>query len=198
MKRIGITGGIGSGKSTFSRMLAERGAVYFDADREANIIMEANTGVREQLVRLLGPDTYNADGSLNKKHVAQVVFSDETKLARIGAIVHPLVEQAFEKRAAIAEKEGAVAIIREAALLPREATRSALDLLIVVAADPEIRIERVMKRSRLHREDVTARMKAQASDEAFLKAADRVIWNNGSQLELIREADDFWKEEVAQ
>jgi dephospho-CoA kinase len=197
MKRIGVTGGIGSGKSTFSRMLAEHGAVYFDADQVANAIMESNPAVREKLTNLLGPNTYREDGTLNKWHVSQIVFSDRSKLDQIGKVVHPLVEEAFRERAIVAEAEGAPAVIREAALIPGERARADLDLLVAVLADKEVRIDRVMRRSKLSRKDVLDRMQAQATDDAFMEAADLVIHNNGSEGELRQTTDDFWREVVS-
>ncbi|MDA1029582.1 MAG: dephospho-CoA kinase [Bacteroidetes bacterium] len=193
MLRIGVTGGIGSGKSTFSTMLESFGAELFNADVEATRIMESNHQVRLDLEELLGPASFLADGTLNRSYISQAAFSDPKVLAKVGKIVHPHVQQAFIKRAEEANREGIPVIVREAAVLPDEATRKGLDVVVSVMADSEIRIQRVKRRSNMTASQVIARIEAQPPDLEYEKAADIVIWNNGTVEELAKEAEHFWQ-----
>lgn len=193
MLRIGVTGGIGSGKSTFGTMLENYGAELFNADVEATRIMESNNQVRLDLVELLGPASYLADGALNRSFISEKAFSDRKVLDQIGQIVHPHVQLAFSRRVEEASREGVPAIVREAAVPPDEATRKNLDIVVSVLADSEIRIQRVMNRSQMTASQVMARINVQPSNLEYQKMADVVIWNNGTMGDLARETSHFWQ-----
>jgi len=193
MIRIGVTGGIGSGKSTFCTQLYRFGAELFNADSEAAHIMESNPEVQAQLKSLLGDESYDSDGKINRAFISQIAFSDRKVLDAIGKIVHPLVQEAFAARAAIAERSGCPAIVREAAVNPDAMARQQLDIVVSVLADNELRMKRVIERSQLTRPEVQARMAAQPSNEEYALGSDQVIWNNGSLAELADLAERFWQ-----
>lgn len=193
MLRIGVTGGIGSGKSTFSTLLQNYGAELFNADVEATRIMESNNQVRLDLVELLGPASYLADGTLNRTYISEKAFSDRRVLDQIGQIVHPHVQVAFTRRAEEASREGIPAIVREAAVPPDDSTRKNLDIVVSVMADNEIRIQRVMNRSQMTASQVMARIEVQPSNLEYEKIADVIVWNNGTMDELAKETARFWR-----
>ena len=196
MKTIGITGGIGSGKSTFCSMLEECGAQLFNADLVASRIMETDAVVRGLLVQLLGEEAYLDNGKLNRPFISSRAFSEPMVLTRIGTIVHPAVHVAFEEAQEKARREKCIALIREAAIPPDENTRTHLDMVVSVMADKELRVQRVMERSALSREEVEARISAQATDAEFIASADQVVWNNGSVQALGEQAQSLWNEWV--
>ena len=196
MKTIGITGGIGSGKSTFCSMLEECGALLFNADKVASRIMESDSEIRGQLVLLLGEEAYSKDGKLNRPFISGRAFSEPVLLKRIESIVHPAVHATFNEAQEKARSSKCAALIREAAIPPDKRTRSQLDVVVSVMADKELRMQRVMGRSALSREEVEARMSAQATDAEFIASADHVVWNNGSLQALREQAHTFWNEWV--
>ena len=192
MLRIGITGGIGSGKSTFCAHLEEQGAVVFDADSEANAVMVGDASTRKAIIDLMGPFAYQVDGLLDREFVSRRIFSDPIARRRIGEIVHPRVQERFLQAAKEATRAGAEAIVREAALLPPAHMRDSLDVLLVVEAPREDRVHRVVERNHLPREAVMDRIDAQPADEVYRSAADEVIVNDGSLDDLRNEALRFW------
>ena len=196
MITMGVTGGIGSGKSTFCALLVSQGAELFDADRVANQIMVSNASVKVRLTHLLGAEAYFENGQLNKPFISRVLFSNEVVLAKVGQIVHPEVQAAFLNEQTKARKAGIKLLVREAAIPPDVTTRSFLDAVIGVHADRDIRIHRVMERSNLTKNEVEARISAQVSDEAFRTASDYVVINNGSVEELEEQARKVWDEWV--
>ena len=141
MLRIGLTGGIGSGKSVIRDMLARKGARIFDADSVAKELMISDTGVMDGVRTLLGDDAWRDDGSLNRAWIAEKVFSDDALRESLNAIVHPAVYRVFVEAARKAEQEGAPAIVQEAALLPSAAQRGRLDRIVAVLAPDEDRID---------------------------------------------------------
>ena len=197
MKRIGITGGIGSGKSTFSRFLEEQGAVLFDADRVATDVMENNPDVIQSLKKVLGEAAYLTDGSLNRPFISQAIFTDESKRESVGKIVHPVVQQRFVEIAEAAQKEGALMLIREAAIPGSGNKQATLDYSIVVVAPDSIRLERVMQRSGLTEDEVKVRMKAQPTFIEYVEHANEVVFNEGSMEDLKKKAVAFWDRMIA-
>jgi len=177
-------------------MLEECGAQHFNADLVASRIMESDSEVRGLLVQLLGEKAYLDDGKLNRGFISSRAFSDPKVLEQIGTIVHPAVHVAFEESQENARRNKCIALIREAAIPPDENTRSQLDLVVSVMADKELRVQRVMGRSALSREEVEARMSAQATDAEFIASADQVVWNNGSVQALGEQAHTLWNEWV--
>lgn len=192
MLRIGLTGGIGSGKSEVRRLLADRGAQIFDADQVAKQLMVSDPDVMADLKEVLGDRAWHADGSLNRSWIAGRLFSDDAIREAVNGIVHPAVYRAFTEAASRAEEEGAKAMVREAALLPPPEQREALDRIVAVTAPQALRIQRVMQRDGSTYAEVESRMAAQPRDTDYAAVADHVISNGGSLEELAAQVDALW------
>jgi dephospho-CoA kinase len=192
--RIGLTGGIGSGKSTVSELLAARGAVIVDADRIAREVVEPGTPGLAAVVDAFGEQVLAADGSLDRPALAAVVFSDPAARARLDAIVHPLVRRRSAELVAAAPA-GAV-VVNDVPLLVETGQAASFDVVLVVEADPEIRVARLVQRG-LTEDDARARIASQASDEQRRAVADVVLDNSGTPEELAEQVDRFWAERVA-
>lgn len=196
MKRIGITGGIGSGKSTFGRFLEEKGAVLFDADRAATQVMEQHPEVVQALKEVLGAEAYLDNGTLNRPFISDVIFSDESKREAVGKIVHPVVQQRFMEESLAAEKMGAPMFVREAAITGATTKQAAMDYSVVIVAPETNRIERVKTRSGLSAEEVKARMEAQPTFADYVEQTNEVIFNEGTMEELRAKANAFFNRMV--
>jgi dephospho-CoA kinase len=192
--RIGLTGGIGSGKSTVSRLLAGHGAVIVDADAIAREVVEPGTPGLAAVVDAFGPEVLAPDGSLERPALAAVVFGDPEARRRLDAIVHPLV-RARATEVAAAAPPGAV-VVHDVPLLVETGQAAASDLVLVVEADPDTRVARLVQRG-LTAEDARARMAAQATDEQRRAVADVVLDNSGTPDELEAQVDRLWAERVA-
>jgi dephospho-CoA kinase len=191
--RIGLTGGIGSGKSTVSALLASRGAVIVDADRIAREVVEPGTPGLARIVETFGERVLAADGSLDRAALAAVVFADAEARSRLDGIVHPLVRaRAAELIAAV--PPGTV-VVNDVPLLVETGQASSYDLVLVVEADPATRVSRLVQRG-LTAEDAQARIAVQASDEQRRAVADVVVDNSGTPEELAEQVDRFWAERV--
>ena len=193
MLRIGLTGGIGSGKSTVSRLLAERGAVIVDADAIAREVVAPGTPGLAAVVDAFGGGVVAPDGSLDRPALAAVVFADSAARARLDAIVHPLVRARATELAAGAPPDAVV--VHDVPLLVETGQAGGYDLVLVVEADPETRVARLVQRG-LTAEDARSRMTAQASDEQRRVVADVVLDNSGTPEELEAQVDRFWTERV--
>jgi dephospho-CoA kinase len=185
MRRIGITGGIGSGKSMVARVFAALGTPVYDSDSRAKWLMANDLVLRGQLQAAFGAETYDATGQLNRPYLAQVAFNDATQLARLNALVHPRVGEDFATWAAAQAAAGYPYILKEAALLYESGAYKGLDSIITVFAPAEVRLARVRSRD-AHRSaaEVQAIMDKQLSEEEKLQRADYVIYNDNSQLVL--------------
>ncbi|RZK62415.1 MAG: dephospho-CoA kinase [Hymenobacter sp.] len=185
MLRIGITGGIGSGKSVVARLFATLGVPVYDSDSRAKYLMANDPVLREQLLRAFGPETYTAAGELNRVHLAQRVFKDAAQVAQLNGLVHPRVGADFASWGAAQAAAGQPYLLKEAALLYESGAYRQLDGIITVFAPPEVRRARVLRRD-AHRTsaDVQAIMSQQLSDEEKLQRADYVVYNDDSQLVL--------------
>lgn len=185
MRRIGITGGIGSGKSIVSRVFAALGAPVYDSDSRAKWVMANDFVLREQLQAAFGAEAYDAAGQLNRPYLAQVAFNDAAQLARLNALVHPRVGKDFATWMAAQAAVGHAYILKEAALLYESGAYRGLDAIITVFAPPEVRTARVQSRD-AHRSaaEVQAIMGKQMSEEEKLQRADYVVYNDNSQLVL--------------
>lgn len=161
MYKVGITGGIGSGKSTVCRMLAERGVAHYEADRKAKELMASSEAVRKALIENFGAETFTARG-LNRAYLAERVFNDAEQLRLLNSIVHPAVIADFE---AWAEAQEGQYVIFESAILFEAGLEERVDAVVAVMAPEAVRVERVMKRDGASKEQVVARIKNQMSDD---------------------------------
>ncbi|MGY1738914.1 dephospho-CoA kinase [Geodermatophilus sp. SYSU D00684] len=194
MLRIGLTGGIGSGKSTVAALLAARGALVVDADRIAREVVEPGTPGLAAVVDAFGPEVLTPEGALDRPALAAVVFADPQARARLDGIVHPLVRaRALEVVQAAAED---AVVVQDVPLLVETGQAGAYDLVLVVEADLDTRVARLVLRG-LTADDARARIAAQATDEQRRAVADVVLDNSGAPEALAAQVERFWEERVA-
>ncbi|MGY1650416.1 dephospho-CoA kinase [Geodermatophilus sp. SYSU D01119] len=193
MLRIGLTGGIGSGKSTVAALLAARGAVVVDADRIAREVVEPGTPGLAAVVGAFGPGVRTADGALDRAALASIVFADPEARARLDGIVHPLVRARAQEVVARAPEDAVV--VQDVPLLVETGQAGQYDLVLVVEADLETRVARLLLRG-LTEEDARARIAAQATDEQRRAVADVVLDNSGTPDALAAQVERFWAERV--
>lgn len=191
--RIGLTGGIGSGKSTVSQLLVRHGAVLIDADVLAREVVDRGTPGLAAVVEAFGERVLAADGSLDRPALAAVVFADPEARRRLDGIVHPLVRQRAAELVAAAPADGVV--VQDVPLLVETGQAGAFDLVLVVEADLDMRVARLVQRG-LTEADARARIAAQATDEQRRAAADVVLDNSGTPERLAEQVDRFWAERV--
>lgn len=175
---IGLTGGIGSGKSVVAKVFATLGIPVFNADDEAKRIMQSSTEIKTKLIEQFGTDIYNAHG-LDKEKLASIVFNNSFQLQLLNAIVHPVTIQAAKDWAA---KQTSPYVIKEAALIFESGAADGLFKVIGVTAPLSIRIHRVMQRDGITKDQVDARMRNQISDTIKMRLCDYVIENNNQQM----------------
>lgn len=173
MIKVGICGGIGSGKSTICQMFAERGVAVYDSDSRAKALMNESETLRNALISEFGEECY-AGGVLNRQYLASRVFGYEEQLSRLNAIVHPAVKSDFLRWAE--EQEGEYCIL-ESAILFESGFNELVDSTVAVLAPMPLRIERAMKRDNASREQIEARIKRQMSDDELVNRADFAIVN---------------------
>lgn len=173
MYKVGITGGIGSGKSTVCDMLRQRGVPVYDSDFRAKQLMSDSEELRRQLVAAFGAECYNAEG-LNRRYLAQQVFGNEEALQRLNAIVHPAVRNDFRQWAG--EQRSAYVVLESAILFEAEFDNE-VDTTLAVLAPQELRVERTMQRDGVSREEVLRRMEHQAGDDFLHARAKRTLVN---------------------
>lgn len=173
--KIGITGGIGVGKSVVTRIFKVLGIPTYDADKEAKDIMVKSDAVRQALIKTFGEETYFPDLTLNRAWLAKKVFSDAKELAKLNAIVHPAVIKDAEDWA---EAQTSLYSVKEAALLFESGSYKSLDYTILVTSPEALRIERVMKRDQVTEEEVRGRMAKQMPESEKEKLADFIVYND--------------------
>jgi dephospho-CoA kinase len=187
---VGLTGGIGSGKSTVSALLAERGAVIIDADAITRELQEPGQPVLAAIVDRFGTGVVDADGRLDRAALAAIVFADPAALGDLNGIVHPAVGAEIARRVAEEQDTGHVVVL-DIPLLA-ENPRDGLTATIVVDTPVEVAVERLVQRRGMTAEDALARISRQASREERMARADRVIDNSGSVTDLERQVDELW------
>ncbi|MFG1695614.1 dephospho-CoA kinase [Nonomuraea sp. NPDC049309] len=192
MLKIGLTGGIGSGKSEVSKRLAARGAMVIDADVIAREVVEPGTPGLARVVETFGEDVLRPDGSLNREKLGSIVFNDSEKLAALNAIVHPLVGERVAELLRTAPDDAIV--VYDVPLLVENDLASMYDVVIVVDAPDELRIRRLAEHRGMAETDAKARIAAQASRDERLAAADIVIPNDGSLDDLDARVSEVWDE----
>jgi len=186
---VGLTGGVGSGKSTVSARLAELGAVVIDADAIAREVVEPGTPGLAAVVERFGKDVLDADGRLDRPKVAAIVFNDDAARADLNAIIHPLVGQRTGELMAAAAPGDIV--IYDVPLLVESDMAAGFEVVIVVETDPELRVKRLEQRG-MPEADARARIAIQATDAQRRAVADELIENNGTRDELIAAVDAVW------
>jgi dephospho-CoA kinase len=187
---VGVTGGIGSGKTTVCKIFEEFGAKVIYADEVAKRIMEEDEKLKRKIKKLFGDEAY-IGGKLNRKFISDVIFSDEKKRKVLESIVHPeVIKKIITEFKKISKNENQSFVIVEAALIFESGFDKELDYVVVVDADEELKIKRIMERDNCTREEVLKRMKAQMSQSKKRSLADIVIQNDGD-IEALRERVKF-------
>ncbi|MEU6251674.1 dephospho-CoA kinase [Streptomyces sp. NPDC047043] len=194
MLKVGLTGGIGAGKSEVSRLLVECGAVLIDADRIAREVVEPGTPGLAAVVDAFGGDVLAPDGTLDRPKLGSIVFADPEKLALLNSIVHPLVGARSRELESAASEDSV--IIHDVPLLAENSLAPLYDLVIVVDASPETQLDRLVRLRGMTEEDARARMAAQATRVKRREIADVLIDNDVPLEELQRRVKDVWADLV--
>ncbi len=192
MYLVGLTGGIASGKSIVARHFVDEGAVLIDADVIAREVVENGTPGLIAIVKRFGEGVLLADGSLDRDALGEIVFADEAARRDLEALTHPLIGAEIMRRLAKSADSGQIVVL-DAALLV-EGGRTGLDCLVVVAAKPEVQLQRLVGDRGMTREDADARVAAQAPLEEKLAKADFVVGNEGSLADLASNCESVWKQ----
>lgn len=195
MLKVGLTGGIGAGKSEVSRLLDAYGAVIVDADKIAREVVEPGTPGLAAVVAEFGEEILAPDGTLDRPRLGSVVFADSGRLAALNAIVHPLVgERSAELERQAEEADGGAVVVHDVPLLAENKLAPLYDLVVVVDASPGTQLDRLTRLRGMTRDEAVARMAAQASREERLAVADIVIGNDGPLEDLRARVREVWEE----
>ena len=193
MLKIGITGNIGSGKTTVSKIFEILGVPVFYADDAAKKVMTHDPVLVGQLIDAFGAGSFFSDGALNRKHIADIVFKDETQLQLLNSLVHPAVFRAFDQW--VADRKNVPYVLKEAALLFESDSYKMCDQTILVTAPLELRIKRVMQRDGLQRADILNRENKQFTEEKKKTLANFIIKNDDTELVIpqVLELNDVFR-----
>ncbi|PDP88722.1 dephospho-CoA kinase [Glycomyces fuscus] len=194
MLKVGLTGGIGSGKSAVAAELAAYGATVVDADALAREVVEPGTPGLEAVVAEFGERVLTPDGRLDRPRLGEIVFADEDSLARLNAIVHPLVGERSTQLMEEAVASGVEVVVYDVPLLVENGLGPLYDVVVVVDAPDAVRVERVAANRGMPREQVEARIRAQADRDTRLAAADLVVDNSGTREELTERVAELWRD----
>jgi len=195
---VGLTGGIGSGKTTIAKRLMFEGIPVYDSDSRAKLLMQNSTEIKEALIKEFGEEVYTQEG-LNREYLAKIVFEDKEKLKTLNSIVHPIVAKDFHDWISNQDSE---IVVKEAAILFESGAHEKCDVNVTIHTDIEERIERVQKRDGTSREQVLSRINNQWTDEQRNEKADIVIKNNdvdSTELNvksLVKQLKDIIKKEA--
>ncbi|MFF5341196.1 dephospho-CoA kinase [Streptomyces althioticus] len=195
MLTVGLTGGIGAGKSEVSRLLVERGAVLIDADRIAREVVEPGTPGLAAVVKAFGEEILAEDGGLDRPRLGALVFSDPEKLATLNSIVHPLVGARSRELEEAAPQDAVV--VHDVPLLTENGLAPLYDVVVVVDASPGTQLDRLVRLRGMSEEDARARMAAQATREQRRAVADIVIDNDVPLDALERRVEEVWADLVS-
>lgn len=191
MLRIGLTGGIASGKSVVTARLAELGAVVVDADALAREVVEPGTPGLAAIREAFGEGVIRADGSLDRPALGALVFADDGRRRTLNAIVHPLVRSAAAAIVAAAPQDAVV--VQDIPLLVETGQQGDFDLVVVVDAPDDVRVARMLEHRGMTEEDARARIAAQASRDERNAAADVILENTGTRDQLLEQVDALWE-----
>jgi dephospho-CoA kinase len=190
--RVGLTGGVASGKSTVSAILAELGAVVIDADKLAREVVERGTPGLDQVVAAFGPEILTAEGDMDRARVGALVFNDEAKRRTLEGIVHPLVFERYAELEASAPEDGIV--VHDIPLLAESGRAEGFDAVIVVEAPAAVQVERMLRDRGWTREDAESRIAAQATPEQRRAIATYLIDNTGTPEDLRHRVTEVFEE----
>lgn len=193
MIKVGITGGIGSGKTTVCEIFQDHGAYVLNADDLAKRIMRDDPAVKKEITQAFGPNAYLEDGGLNRKYLADQAFGNG-RVEELNSIVHPRIPRAAEKIMTKAAKKGYNVFVYEAALLLQNLRPDELDYIILVLADKKKRVQRVQKRDKVEKDLVMDRIQQQQDFNELTHLADIIIRNNGTLKELEDQAEKVYYE----
>ena len=194
MLRVGLTGGIGSGKSAVTDLLRARGAVVVDADVLAREVVAPGTPGLARVVEAFGEDVLAADGSLDRPALGAVVFRDPEARKRLNAITHPLIGERTSELMEQAERDGVAVLVHDVPLLVENGLAPYYDAVVVVAAEPATQLDRLVRLREMSQEDARARLDAQLPLADKLAAATHVVRNDGTREELEAQVDRLWTE----
>lgn len=192
MKLIGLTGGIGSGKSTVAGLFSTLGIPVYESDSRAKFLMNNDPGLRQEIVALLGSESYTSPNEINRSWIASKVFNNPPLLSQLNGIVHPAVFQDLVDWIAMDTQQQAPYLIQESALLFEEDLAKRFRASILVVAPVDLRIDRVMKRDGIAREEVLRRIENQWPDDRKIPLSDFIIYNDGNRS-LIEQVMDINK-----
>ena len=187
---IGVTGGIGSGKSVVSHLLRLMDVPVYDCDREAKRLMCESVAIREALTEAIGAEVYDAAGQLNRSYLASYMFGDAERVAQVNRIVHPVVRADFM---VWAQQSGKSVVAVESAILFEAGMAADVDAVWAVHAAEDVRLQRAVKRDASHAEAVRSRMRSQLSEQEYVERADKVVCNDGS-CSLIQQVEQLLSE----
>ena len=189
MLKVGLTGGIGSGKTTVSEIFHSLGIPVYNSDKRAKYLMENDSSLRVAIIQYFGEESYRSEG-LNRLYLSEQVFSDKSKLQKLNSIVHPVVGNDF---ALWCKNQSAPFVLKEAAILIESGAYKGLDKIIVVTASENVRMERVMERDGVKASEVRDRINNQMTDSERLQYADFIIDNDGIQMLISQVKEVFNK-----
>jgi dephospho-CoA kinase len=192
--RVGLTGGIASGKSTVAGLFGELGAPVVDADALARELVEPGGELLGRLAHQFGSGILDEEGRLDRAALGRIVFADSSARKRLEAITHPAIIDAAERRVEALGRQGHRVVLYEAALLVETGRHREMDLLVVVTAEEGQRVERLMRRDGLDRQDALERLAAQMPQQAKVEAADYVIDNSGTLAQTRAQVLEVWKQ----
>jgi len=194
---VGLTGNIGSGKSSVARMLQEMGAAVIDTDRVARDVVAPGTPGLQKTVACFGRQVLNNDGTLNRPLMAQIVFNDPAALARLNAIIHPEIRSRIAAAIADYKKSGSTPLlIIEAPLLIETDMHKMVDRVWLVTVDPRIQVQRIIERDHTTAEQARKRISAQMPQEDKIPYADRIIDNSGSLEKTLQQVRQIWSDDI--
>jgi dephospho-CoA kinase len=197
MLRVALTGGIGTGKSTASKILNELGAFIFDADKEAKNILKNNETIQSELIAEFGTDIMSGDEKIDNNKLARIAFQDQDHQLRLNSIIHPYVFQEIDKNFDdVLEKSAYDFFVVDAALIYESGADTHMDYVIVITAFLKVRMERALQRETLTRDEILKRMDLQWPEEEKIALADFVIHNDSTEEEFRNSITDIYNQLV--
>ena len=192
MIKVGITGGIGSGKTTFCKEWEKLGAFVLYADDYAKKLMQQDVKLRQEIKRVFGDQSYDANGNLNRPYLARKAF-EKGRVNELNELVHPVLWEKSANLAAQKEREGVEVFAKEAAILLNNGRPAGLDYVVIVMADEDRRVQRTSERDQATEKEIRHRMAKQPDFESLVQLADFVVLNNGTLEDLKTKAAEIFK-----